>query len=116
VGEDTNRVKLSLFDVSDPTNPVEKDTYQLEEYWSEISQTHHAFLLDSDNSTFFIPGGNAAYFFSYDDTGELELKKAVSGVRAKRGLYIDKYWYIVAPDETVAVDMTTWERVEDVTY
>jgi inhibitor of cysteine peptidase len=112
VGEDGGQVKMTLFDVSDPTNPVEKDTYKLEEYWTEISQTHHAFLLDAENDVFFIPGGNAAYFFSYDDDG-MELVKAVSDIAALRAVYIDEYMYVIGRDKIVVLDEKTWERVEE---
>lgn len=115
IGDDSGQVKMTMFDVSDPSNPQEKDTYKLEEYWTEISQTHHAFLLDDENNVFFIPGGNAAYFFSYDESG-MELVKAVSDIAALRAVYIDDYMYVVGRDKLVVLDENTWERVEDLEF
>src|SRR3989344_3727027 len=44
VGQENGRVKLSLFDVSDSSNPKEVDKYTLDEYYSEAQNNHHAFL------------------------------------------------------------------------
>lgn len=113
VGEEDNKVKLSLFDVSDPSNPVELSKYKLDEYYSEISQTHHAFLQDSDNQIFFIPGSNGAYIFSYSDNN-LKLKKAVGEIYPRRAIYINNYLYILSESKIVVLDESTWDRVEEI--
>lgn len=112
IGKEEGNVKISLFDVSDPDNPTEKSKYALDEYWSDILNTHHAFLLDADHEIFFLPGSKGGYVFSYG-TDELELTKAVSDMRARRALYIDDYLYILADDEIVVLDENDWERVNE---
>jgi uncharacterized secreted protein with C-terminal beta-propeller domain len=112
IGKEDNRVKLSLFDVSDPTDPTEVAKYALNEYWSDILSTHHAFLLDPKHEIFFLPGSKGGYVFSYEG-GDIELLKAVSDVRARRALYIDDYLYVVGDDELVVLEMDEWERVEE---
>lgn len=109
VGEENNRVKISLFDVSDSTSPEEVAKYNLDEYWSEISQTHHAFLLDSKHQIFFLPGSNGGYIFSYAGDS-LKLVKAVSGIQAKRAIYIDDFLYVIGEDKLIVLDERNWER------
>ncbi|MFH0818566.1 MAG: beta-propeller domain-containing protein [Patescibacteria group bacterium] len=110
VGEEDNQVKLSLFNVSNPSTPVEQAKYSLKEYWTDISNNHHAFLQDTDHEIFFIPGNNGAYIFSYANN-KLELKKAVSGYNIKRAVYINDYLYLVASDKITVLNENTWEEI-----
>ncbi len=110
VGKEDNQVKISLFDVSNAMAPEETAKYTLNEYWSDILNTHHAFLLDADHEIFFLPGSQGGYVFSYAGN-DLRLVKAVSGVTARRALYINDYLYVVGDDEIVVLDMNDWERV-----
>lgn len=110
VGQEAGKVKLSLFEVSNASSPAELDKYLLDEYWTDVSSTHHAFLQDKDHGIFFLPGGNNGYIFSYKGN-KLNLEKAVSKIQAKRALYINDILYIVGSDKIVTVDEKTWERV-----
>ena len=109
VGKEGSKVKVSLFDVSDAANPREASKFVLEEYWSDILNTHHAFLLDSRHKVFFMPGGNGGYVFSYDGD-KLSIKKAVSDISAKRAVFIDDYMYIAGDNKIVVLDENSWER------
>ncbi|MFB6076360.1 MAG: beta-propeller domain-containing protein, partial [Candidatus Aenigmatarchaeota archaeon] len=112
IGEEDNKVKISLFDVSKPEDPQEIDKYSLDEYWSEVSNTHHAFLLDKKHKIFFLPGNKGGYIFSY--TGdEIGLEKVVSTSQAKRAIYIDDYLYILSQEEVVVLDENNWKEVDD---
>ena len=110
VGKEGSRVKVSLFDVSDAANPKEASKFVLEEYWSDILNTHHAFLLDPRHKVFFMPGGNGGYVFSYD-SDKLSIKKAVSGISAKRAVFIDDYMYIAGDNKIIVLDENSWERI-----
>ena len=112
IGKEDNQVKISLFDVSDPTKPKEALKYTLDEYWSDILNTHHAFLADSKHEIFFLPGSRGGYIFSYAGD-KLQLEKAVSDIRARRALYIDDYLYIIGDDEIAVLDENNWERVNE---
>ena len=111
-GKEDSNVKISLFDVSDPADPKEVSKYTLKEYWSDILNTHHAFLMDDKYKIFFVPGGNGGYIFSYADN-KFELKKAVSDIRAKRAIFINDYLYILGESQVVVLDEKTWERVNE---
>jgi uncharacterized secreted protein with C-terminal beta-propeller domain len=112
IGEENNQVKVSLFDVSDPVDPKEIAKYNLDEYWSEISQTHHAFLLDAEHEIFFLPGSKGGYIFSYAGDG-LNLAKTVSETTVKRAIYLDNYLYVIGENSLVVLDEKNWERVGD---
>jgi len=113
VGQEGGQVKLSLFDVSTAAEPKEADQYLLAEGWSEVSNTHHAFLQDDKHKAFFIPGGQGGYIFSYAGD-KLTLKKAVSDIRARRALFINDYFYIVGEDKIIVLNESDWERVNEV--
>jgi len=110
IGKEGSRVKVSLFDVSDPTNPREADKYELSEYWSDVLNTHHAFLHDAKHGVFFMPGSKGGYIFSYEGA-KLKMVKAVGNVNALRAVYLDDYMYIIGRDAIVVLDEADWERV-----
>lgn len=112
IGKEGWKVKISLFDVSDPNNPKEIDKYLLEETWSEILSTHHAFLLDRDHEIFFLPGSKGGYIFSYKNN-RLGLVKAVSQASVKRAIYIEDYLYIVSDNKIVVLNELNWEKVKE---
>ncbi len=115
IGKEDSKVKISLFDVSSPENPVETSKYTLSEYWSDILNTHHAFLIDKKHKIFFLPGSKGGYVFSYEND-KLKLEKTVSDIRAKRAVYIDDYLYIVGDDKIVVLDENSWERVKELEF
>ncbi|MDI6777885.1 MAG: beta-propeller domain-containing protein [Patescibacteria group bacterium] len=110
IGEENNKVKVSLFDVSDPSDPTELAKYNLDEYYSEISATHHAFLLDAKHEVFFLPGSKGGYVFSYG-SDSLSLVKTVSETAVKRAIYIDDYLYIIGEDKLIVLNERNWESV-----
>lgn len=109
VGEENNQVKVSLFDVSDANDPQEIAKYNLDEYFSAISQTHHAFLLDKKHQIFFLPGSKGGYIFSYADDS-LKLAKAVSDIQAERAIYIDNYIYVIGQNNISVFNEGNWEK------
>jgi len=101
VGQEGSQVKLSLFDVTNPENPQEVSKYLLDEYWTEVQNNHHAFLQDSDNGVFFMPGGQGGYIFKYANS-QLSLQRAVSDLSVKRAVYLDNYLYIIGDTKVAA--------------
>jgi len=115
IGQENNNVKISLFDVSDPSNPTEKSKYNLKDYWSEVSNNHHAFLLDSKHQIFFLPGSQGGYIMSYQDSS-LTLKKAVSDYQTKRAVYINDFLYLISENQIVVFDENTWEKTNELSF
>jgi uncharacterized secreted protein with C-terminal beta-propeller domain len=112
IGKEGWKVKISLFDVSDPENPKEVSKYILDESWSDILNTHHAFLLDKKHQIFFLPGSKGGYVFSYEGD-KLKLVKAVSQVSARRAIYINDYLYIISDSKITVLNENTWEKVKE---
>lgn len=112
VGEESGKVKLSIFDVSSPSDPREIDKYILDEYWSEAGSNHHAFLQDSKHEVFFLPGGQGGYVFSYEGN-KLSLKRAISDYQVKRAVYINDYLYIIGENKITVLNEKNWEKVKD---
>jgi len=115
IGKEGSQVKLSLFDVSNPSSPKEKDKYVLSEYWSDILNTHHAFLLDDKHEIFFLPGSRGGYVFSYGDNS-LRLERTVSNITAKRAVYLNDYLYIIGTDKIVVLNEIDWEKVNTLDF
>lgn len=110
IGREDSYVKISLFDVSSPENPAELSKLQITEYWSDVMNTHHAFLLDSEHEIFFLPAGDDGYIFSYSNN-ELSQIKRVEDISAKRAIYIDDYLYVIGDYSIVVFDENTWDEV-----
>ncbi len=115
VGKENNQVKISIFNVADPENPIEEDKYLLDEYWSDILNTHHAFLLDKRHEVFFLPGNKGGYIFSYKK-GQIELTKAVSEINPQRALYLDDYLYLIGNQKIVVLNEVDWNRVNELEF
>lgn len=113
IGKEGWQVKVSLFDVSSASNPKEVAKYVLDEGWSDVLSTHHAFLLDTKHEIFFLPGSKGGYVFSYKGDN-LELKKAVSGISARRAIYLDDYLYIIGDNKIVVLNEFDWTRVKEI--
>jgi uncharacterized secreted protein with C-terminal beta-propeller domain len=119
IGKEGWEVKVSLFDVSSAAKPIEVDKYVLRERWSDVLETHHAFLIDTKHQVFFLPGREGGYIFSYkgaEAKPELEMVKAVSAVRARRAIYIADYLYVIADTKLAVLDEKTWEKVNEIEF
>jgi len=112
IGMEDFKLKLSLFNAASAENPVEISKYNLDDYWSEVSQTHHAFLLDSKHEIFFFPGSKGGYIFSYKND-QLKLERVVSGLTARRAIYLDDYLYIIGDNKIVVVNELNWENANE---
>ncbi|MFA5055368.1 MAG: beta-propeller domain-containing protein [Dehalococcoidia bacterium] len=115
IGEEDWQVKISLFDVQNPEQPAELGKYILDDYWSDVLSTHHAFLLDEAHEIFFLPGDDSGYIFSYAGN-TLEIVMEVSDIQATRAIYIDDNLYVIGDDKIVVVDELTWQVVNELEF
>ena len=114
VGREGRIVKAVLFDVSNPSNPTIEDTYYPYTSWSAISQSHHAFLLDSRHKVFFLPTSEGGTVVSYADGSLTERKTVTVQGGARRAAYIDDFLYFVGDEQLVVIDETDWSRAATV--
>lgn len=121
IGKDGNNVKISLFDVSNVSAPIEIDKYAFDGVWSDalVLTEHKAFLFDKSKDLLAIPVSmstydgyvysqwQGAYVFNITLTNGLVLKGSVthqeagvngwdSGYWVKRSLYIENVLYTVS--------------------
>lgn len=89
IGMEGRNVKISLFDVSDLSNPVELSKYDIKDdeddwYWtnSDALYEHKAFLFDLEKNLLVIPAGSyskqSAYVFDITVEGGIELKGSIT--------------------------------------
>jgi len=109
IGKQDGNVKISLFDISDPTDPTELDSFIMDEYWSEAIYNHHAFLHYEAKNLVVLPIGSSDYVFRVKD-GQISLRKIIRE-DAVRNVYMDEYLYIITNDEVVVYNFDTYDEV-----
>jgi len=115
VGQDGTKVKVALFNVTDPTNPTEAASQQLTCGWSAIQTNHHAFLLDTKHNAFFMPAGNQGFVVSYTPTS-LTVAKTISSITAKRAVYINDNMYVIGAHDLVVLRETDWQQIGSLSF
>lgn len=113
IGKEGTQVKLSLFDVTDPTNPKEIDKAPLNNYSSEVLSNHRAFMQDAQNQIFFLPGDTSSYIFSYKNN-RLVILQTLSQFTAKRAFFINNNLYLVGDSALQILDETTWSKINQI--
>lgn len=107
-------LKLSMFDVSDPTAVAESAVRILEQSYGEVLHNHKAVLIDvkrnligfaTDDSTYHIYGYEAENGFI------LKAQVAAFGGANTRGVYIDQYLYVVSAKGVLSYRMSDFESV-----
>lgn len=117
----TRGVKLTMFDVSDPTDVKEADTYVLENVYStEVSYDYKAALIDPGTNRIGFPadseGGEAYYLFSYDEEQgfQCNLEEEINGGGGSaRGVYIGERLYVIQGNVIEAYSLENYEKVGD---
>ena len=109
-------MKLSMFDISDPSNVTESSKTDVPATYSEALYSHKATLADYGKNIigFSVYGDNGPYYlvYSYEDGKFVQRLKAdfdVTGNQECRGLYIGKVFYIAAAYELQYYDLETFE-------
>ncbi|MBN1262800.1 MAG: beta-propeller domain-containing protein [Candidatus Pacebacteria bacterium] len=115
IGQEDSGVKISLFDVTSAENPQELDKYLLDEHWSEVLSSYHAFLFDEKHQVFFLPASKGGYIFSYRDD-KLVLVKVLTGVQARRAVYINDYFYVVGDNQIAVLSENNWEKISQLDF
>lgn len=111
IGVESGRIKLSLFDVLRPEDPVEVAKYLLDESSSDVLSNYHAFLHDPAHHVFFIPAAKGGYVFSYANN-QLTLKATVYLRNTKRAIYFNDYLYVLGEEEIAVLDENSWVEVK----
>lgn len=119
----TDGVKLTMFDISDPTDVKEEDTYVLKNvYYTDVSYDYKAALVDADKNIIGFAGdsegGQNYYLFEYDeDNGfscNMEEEINGSGMRSTRGVYIGDVLYVVQGNIVESYSLKDFAKIDDI--
>jgi len=76
VSQEEDKVKVQLFDILNPDNPVVVGSYLLEESWSNLFPNNQKLEFNQSNEVFYLPSKSGGYIFSYKGS-ELTLSKSI---------------------------------------
>lgn len=118
----TEGVKLTMFDISDPTDVKEEDTYILKNVYStDVSYDYKAALADVKKNIIgfagYTDGGQKYYVFEYDsDNGFIcKMEEEINGNGSSaRGVYIEQTLYVVQGNIIEAYSLKDYQKVDDI--
>lgn len=113
IGEENGSVKAVIFDVSEDEPTIEASKV-LDDYYSEIADSHHAFKIDRKHEVFFLPGSNGGHVFDYSEG--LEQVKEVNMSDVKRATYVNDNLYVFSDTNATVIDESTWETVKEIQF
>ncbi|MEM2208078.1 MAG: beta-propeller domain-containing protein, partial [Sulfolobales archaeon] len=121
IGLEDNKLKISLFDVSNPTKMRELSKIHIECSWSPVLSDHKAITVDVDFAVVYIPIWSYCHYpplsgLAVVEYGEHNLRflslLEVEGVF--RAVYIGRELYAVSPDRIVIYSIPDFNYVTEV--
>ncbi len=114
IGVENNGLKISIFNISDPTRMNVISEIKIPNSWSPIFSDHHAFTLDPDYKTFYIPiwlyRGSSIIAISYKED-ILKLKKVLDHENALRVVYIGNKTFTISLNSIKIFDAEKLEEL-----
>lgn len=118
----TNGVKVSMFDISDPTDVKEVDTYTIEgTFGTDVGSDYRSVLVDTERNMigFSAYGDQPNYYvFSYGEADgfQMEMEEDVNGYgwMPTRGLYIGERLFVVNGNAIESYRIGTYEKIDDI--
>ncbi len=110
----TTFMKLSMFDVSDPTAVTESDVTVLDQSFSEALDNHKAVLIDvKKNLIGFATGDNTYHIYGYDAENGFTLKARIAALDGygTRGIYIGEYLYVASRNGVLSYRLSDFSSV-----
>jgi len=118
----TGNMKLSMFDISDPSDVSEDAKTEINVYYSDALDNHKATLVDTEKNLIGFDGytDNGRIYCIYSFENGKFIKKAqieteLSG-ESLRGLYIGDEFYIVTDNSLTVYDLSSFEPIYELTY
>lgn len=117
----TNGVKVSMFDISDPSDVKEISKYTLDQYYySDVFYDYRAALVDPEKNLIGFPlsGSEDQYvILSYDKEHgfQVEMQEEVNGTSylGTRGVYANERFYVINGNAIEAYRMGDYVKVDD---
>ena len=118
-GTTTEGVKLSMFDISDPSSVQEIQTYVLDGMYSTNVYNYKAVFADVEKNLFgFTAYGDSTEYciFSYDaENGFTEVfSRTMGGYGDARGLYVGDVFYLVDGRTVESYTLNGFEKIDDI--
>ena len=118
-GTTTEGVKLSMFDISDPSSVQEIQTYVIDGMYSTNVYNYKAVFADVEKNLFgFTAYGDSPEYciFSYDaEKGFTEVfSRTLSGYGDARGLYVGDVFYLVENWTVESYTLNGFEKIDDI--
>ena len=119
-GTVTNGVKVSMFDISDPSDVEEVQKYILEDtYSTDITYDYRAALISEEKNLigFTAYGQTQIYYvLSYDNENGFTVRfsREMMSYAEIRGLYVGETFYLVAGNIVEAYTMDTFDKIDDI--
>ena len=117
----TNGVKISMFDISDPSDVKEVSKYTLDQYYySYVFSDYRAALVDPEKNLIGFPlsgSANQYVILSYDkDQGfQVQMQEEVNGnsYLGTRGVYANEKFYVINGNAIEAYRMGDYVKIDD---
>lgn len=118
----TEGLKLTMFDISDPEDVKETDTYILDTmYYTDLFDDYKAVLIDPEKNLIgfsaYGEGGQVYFLFDYDEAGgfRLQMEEEVNGnnTQSTRGVNIGEILYVVQGNVIEAYTLEDYRKVGD---
>ncbi|WP_338103114.1 beta-propeller domain-containing protein [Methanolapillus millepedarum] len=111
---DNGQMKLSLFDVTNVSAPMELSGYVFTNtYGSAALYDHHAFLWDPDYSVMVLPTYEHAYIMEIkNNTISMKKDDVHKEATVVRSIYINNYLYTFSNKEVHILDQNTWDLLK----
>lgn len=117
----TNGVKISMFDINDPSDVKEVSKYTLDQYYySDVFSDYRAALVDPEKNLIGFPlsgSANQYVILSYDkDQGfQVQMQEEVNGnsYLGTRGVYANEKFYVINGNAIEAYRMGDYVKIDD---
>ena len=119
-GFTTEGVKLSMFNVTDPSNVTEENKYTIEEsYGTDVGYNYKGVFVDVQKNLFgFVTyhDGVTYQLYTYDEAEGFKevMSRQLSGYEGSRGLYIGDVFYLVSGNMIESYSMNGFEKMGDI--
>ena len=120
IGRENEYLKISLYDVSDPTSIKEVSTIKIKYAWTPVFNNHHAFTIDTRYNRFYIPvttwykGSYRGIAVITYTNNTLELVKILGHESAMRTIYVNEKLYTISHHQVKVYDRETLELLKTI--
>ena len=116
----TDGVKLTLFDISDPSNVKVLQTKKVNASYTMVQYNHKAVFADTEKGVLAFPADERYYVFSVGDDGLTEIGSIRMGDgywdETARGVAIGDYFYVVTSEAVAVLSFDSIRKLAEVTF